>query len=381
MENTLKGQTIYQVFVRNHTPQGNFKSLVSDLVRIKALGVDIIYLLPIHQIGLKARKGSYGSPYSIKDYHSISSDLGTLDDFILLLEEAHKLDLKVMLDIVFHHTSRDAIYIKSHPDWYIYKNGQLANKVGDWSDICDLEIKNEELQEYLIDILVYWTRLGVDGFRCDVASLVPISFWKKAKEAVVSVNPNSIWLAESIEIEFRDYIRSIGEVAEDDETLYQAFDILYDYDIFKEFKLALTDPNKLEDYIVALNRQRKRHDDNLKLHFLENHDQERIASLITKRQQLNWIKFMFMIYGVNFIYAGEEYGHKHKPNLFEKDPLDWTRVDQDILFQYKTWIKNKKLMIELDVRVEKIEYIETGKVNLKLNKPFLGQIEHIIDLS
>lgn len=233
MENTLKGQTIYQVFVRNHTPQGNFKSLVSDLVRIKALGVDIIYLLPIHQIGLKARKGSYGSPYSIKDYHSISSDLGTLDDFILLLEEAHKLDLKVMLDIVFHHTSRDAIYIKSHPDWYIYKNGQLANKVGDWSDICDLEIKNEELQEYLIDILVYWTRLGVDGFRCDVASLVPISFWKKAKEAVVSVNPNSIWLAESIEIEFRDYIRSIGEVAEDDETLYQAFDILYDYDIFK----------------------------------------------------------------------------------------------------------------------------------------------------
>lgn len=381
MENTLKGQTIYQVFVRNHTPQGNFNSLVSDLVRIKALGVDIIYLLPIHQIGLKARKGSYGSPYSIKDYHSISSDLGTLDDFILLLEEAHKLDLKVMLDIVFHHTSRDAIYIKSHPDWYIYKNGQLANKVGDWSDICDLEIKNEELQEYLIDILVYWTRLGVDGFRCDVASLVPISFWKKAKEAVVSVNPNSIWLAESIEIEFRDYIRSIGEVAEDDETLYQAFDILYDYDIFKEFKLALTDPNKLEDYIVALNRQRKRHDDNLKLHFLENHDQERIASLITKRQQLNWIKFMFMIYGVNFIYAGEEYGHKHKPNLFEKDPLDWTRVDQDILFQYKTWIKNKKLMIELDVRVEKIEYIETGKVNLKLNKPFLGQIEHIIDLS
>lgn len=381
MENTLKGQTIYQVFVRNHTPQGNFKSLVSDLVRIKALGVDIIYLLPIHQIGLKARKGSYGSPYSIKDYHSISSDLGTLSDFILLLEEAHKLDLKVMLDIVFHHTSRDAIYIKSHPDWYIYKNGQLANKVGDWSDICDLEIKNEELQEYLIDILVYWTRLGVDGFRCDVASLVPISFWKKAKEAVVSVNPNSIWLAESIEIEFRDYIRSIGEVAEDDETLYQAFDILYDYDIFKEFKLALTDPNKLEDYIVALNNQRKRHDDNLKLHFLENHDQERIASLITKRQQLNWIKFMFMIYGVNFIYAGEEYGHKHKPNLFEKDPLDWTRVDQDILFQYKTWIKNKKLMIELDVRVEKIEYIETGKVNLKLNKPFLGQIEHIIDLS
>lgn len=380
MKNTLEGQTIYQVFVRNHNSQGNFVSLIQDLSRIKSLGVDILYLLPIHEIGLKARKGSYGSPYSIKNYHSISADLGTLDEFILLIEETHKIGLKIMLDIVFHHTSRDAIYIKSHPDWYIYKNGQLANKVGDWSDICDLEINNQELQNYLIDTLVYWTRLGVDGFRCDVASLVPISFWNKAKQAVKSVNENTIWLAESIEIEFRDYIRSIGEVAEDDETLYQAFDILYDYDIFKEFKAALEDPKHVKNYIDALNAQRKLHGRNLKLHFLENHDQDRIASKLPKKRHLNFIKFMFMIYGVNFIYAGEEYGNQHKPNLFEKDPVDWSYVDKDILNAYQTWIKNKKLMVEQGIEVIKIEHISNAKVRLTLNKHFLGAIEHIIDL-
>ena len=112
------------------------------------------------------------------------------------------------------------------------KNGKLANKVGDWSDICDFEINNPALQDYLIDTLVYWTRLGVDGFRFDVASMIPISFWLKARKAVESVNPQTIWLAESIELGFIDYLRSINEVAEDDATLYQAFDILYDYDIF-----------------------------------------------------------------------------------------------------------------------------------------------------
>lgn len=380
MKKELSGQTIYQVFVRNHSEQGNFKSLILDLPRIKALGVDILYLMPIHEIGLKARKGTYGSPYSIKNYHSISADLGTLDDFILLIEEAHKMGLKVMIDIVFHHTSRDATYISAHPKWYIYKNGQLANKVGDWSDIADLEINNPELQEYLIDVLKYWTKLGVDGFRCDVASMIPINFWRKAKEEVLKINKDSIWLAESIDLGFKEYIRSINEIAEDDTTLFEVFDIEYDYDIFPEFKSALEDPHNVKTYIDALNAQRELHGDNLKLHFLENHDQDRIASHLPKKRHLNWIKFVYMIYGVNFIYAGEEYGNKHKPDLFEKDPVDWTHVDKDILKAYQTWIQNKKIMLQEGIIVTKIEHIKDGEVKLILNKPFLGQKEHLIDL-
>lgn len=372
--------TIYQVFVRNHTKEGTFNALSEDLKRIKSLGVDVLYLLPIHPIGVVARKGKFGSPYSIRDYQAISEDLGTLDDFTNLIDKAHKLGLKVMMDMVFHHTSRDAVYIKQHPEWYIYKNGNLANKVGDWSDICDLEINNVDLQKYLIDTLIYWTKLGVDSFRFDVASLVPISFWIKAKKAVKSVNPKTIWLAESIEIEFRDYIRSIGEVAEDDQTLYQAFDILYDYDIFKEFKLALSDGKHVKEYIDALNEQILLHGDKLKLHFLENHDQDRIASRLTKKRHLNWLKFVFMIHGVNFIYAGEEFGNTHKPDLFEKDPIDWSVNNQKIHHAYLEVIKMKKHMEQENIKVTAIEYLKDGKVRLSLNQALEGKLHYIIDL-
>jgi len=381
MIKVLTGQTIYQVFVRNHTSDGTFKALCLDLERIKNLGVDILYLLPIHEIGVKARKGEYGSPYSVKDYRSISKDLGPLEDFKELIKQAHVLGLKVMMDMVFHHSSRDAIYIKTQPEWYIYKNGQLANKVGDWSDICDFEINNIELQDYLIDTLIYWTKLGVDDFRFDVASMVPISFWNKAKKAVQTVNPKTIWLAESIEIEFRDYIRSLGEVAEDDETLYQAFNILYDYDIFPEFKAALEDGKNIEAYIDALNAQRKRHGNDLKLHFLENHDQDRIASKLSKPRHLNWIKFIYMIYGVNFIYAGEEFGLKHKPDLFNKDPLDLSVIDNDIHKAYVDAIRMKKDMYKLGVQVVGLTYIDLGKVSLQLNIKYLGQEVYTLDLS
>lgn len=372
--------TIYQVFVRNHTKEGTFNVLSQDLERIKSLGVDVLYLLPIHPIGVVARKGVYGSPYSIRDYQAISEDLGTKEEFVHLINKAHDLGLKVMMDMVFHHTSRDAVYIKKHPEWYIYKNGKLANKVGGWSDICDLEINNVDLQNYLIDTLIYWTKLGVDSFRFDVASLVPISFWTKAKKAVKSVNQKTIWLAESIEIEFRDYIRSIGEVAEDDQTLYQAFDILYDYDIFKEFKLALSDGKHVKEYIDALNNQIILHGDKLKLHFLENHDQDRIASRLTKKRHLNWLKFVFMIHGVNFIYAGEEFGNTHKPDLFEKDPIDWSQKDLEIHQAYLDAIKMKKHMERENIRVMVIEYLKDGKVRLSLNKPLEGKLHHIIDL-
>lgn len=381
MKKALPGMTIYQVFVRNHTEEGTFLALIEDLPRIRALNVDILYLLPIHEIGNKARKGKYGSPYSIKDYRSISPDLGTLEDFIGLVKAAHEHGLKIMMDMVFHHTSRDAIYIEQHPDWYIYKNGKLANKVGDWSDICDFEINNPALQDYLIDTLVYWTRLGVDGFRFDVASMIPISFWLKARKAVESVNPQTIWLAESIELGFIDYLRSINEVAEDDATLYQAFDILYDYDIFTEFKNALEDPRHIETYIEALNRQRTRHGQHLKLHFLENHDQERIASRLGKNRHLNWIKFIYLIYGVNFLYGGEEFGLKHKPDLFEKDPLDVRVIDQDIHAAYQRAIVMKKDMHSQGINVTNIAYMQSGQVRLTFNQPYQGQSSLLIDLA
>ena len=184
----IRSYTFYQVFPRQHSKTQDFKGVIKDLDRIKKMGVDVLYLLPIHPIGEVARKGSKGSPYSIVDYYAIHEDLGTLEDFQVLIDEAHQRGMKVMIDIVFNHTSRDSVLVKDHPDWF-YKNahGEFANRVGDWSDITDLDFRKYEVWDYLTNVLVYWAKM-VDGFRCDVAPLLPIDFWVQARKAVEKIN-------------------------------------------------------------------------------------------------------------------------------------------------------------------------------------------------
>lgn len=137
----IKGnEIIYQIFVRNYSKQGNFQAVQQDLDRLKDLGVDIIYLMPIHEIDIKNRKGTWGSPYAIKDYYSISKDLGTKEDFISLINATHKMEMKIIMDMVFNHTSPDSVILENHPEYYFYRNSKLGNRVGDWSDIIDLEL-------------------------------------------------------------------------------------------------------------------------------------------------------------------------------------------------------------------------------------------------
>ena len=193
---SLKNETIYQIYVRNHTKDGTFQALKKDLPRIKDFGASILYLLPINPIGETARKGTLGSPYSIKDYYAINPELGTLDDFKHLLEYAHSLDMKVMIDVVLNHTSRDADLVKQHPDFYYYKDGKLANRIGEWSDIADLRLDLPEVRSYLIDMMRYWVKQGVDGFRCDVAPLIPLDFWHQVISACNEINDELIWLSE-----------------------------------------------------------------------------------------------------------------------------------------------------------------------------------------
>ena len=177
-----KNLVIYQIFIRNYSKEGTFKKVTEDLPRLKELGIDIIYLTPIHEIGVENRKGTWGSPYAIKDYFSISPDLGTLSDFHELVDKTHELGMKIILDMVFNHTSPDNILINSHPEYYFYKNGKRGNRVGDWTDIVDLDTLRDDTQEYLLSVLKYWLNQKVDGFRFDVASTIPLSLFTKARE-------------------------------------------------------------------------------------------------------------------------------------------------------------------------------------------------------
>lgn len=321
---SLRSLNIYQIFLRQHTEAGTFLSLIKDLPRIKTLGMDYIYLLPIHPIGKENRKGSIGSPYSISDYRAVNPDFGTEADFVTLIKKANQEGLKVMIDVVFNHTSHDAVLLKEHPEWYYRKNGKLAGKVGDWWDITDLDFTHRGLWDYLIETLVKWAKLGVDGFRCDVAPMVPQAFWLEAREAVKKVNPSLIWLSETVHGEFVKYIRDSGFEAMSDSETYEAFDICYDYDIHHDFLGYVQHHKPLNDWLKAMLRQEYTFPRNyVKLRNLENHDQERIAHFIEDPMKLlNMTATLFFLKGATMIYAGQEYGVTKRPDLFEVDKVD-----------------------------------------------------------
>ena len=323
----LRKMMIYQVFPRQYSDSADFNGVTKDLERIKELGTDILYLLPIHPIGVKNRKGSLGSPYSIVNYREINPDYGSLEDFKELIYKAHNLKMKVMMDVVYNHTSRDSYLLKTHPEWfYKDKNGEFNNRVGEWWDVTDFDYtKSHELWDELIDTLCYWAKLGVDGFRCDVAPLVPKEFWKEARLALKKVNPNIILLAETIHPGFVKWIRNLGFDAMTDFETYEAFDIEYDYDIKDEYDAYITGKVRLNTFLDALLKQEGRYPKNyIKSHCLDNHDCPRFASFITdNNRRINMFAMLFFLKGATFIYAGDEALDPNLPSLFVKDVVNW----------------------------------------------------------
>jgi glycosidase len=323
----LRNLFIYQVYLRQHTEEGTFSSFLDDLDRIKSMGVNMIHFLPIHPIGEEKKKGELGCPYSIKDYMKVNPEYGTLDDFKNLINECHKHDIKVMIDVVFNHTSHDSVLMKDHPEWF-YKNeaGEFANRVGDWWDITDLDFKNLELWDYLIETLKYWSSLGIDGYRCDVASLVPVEFWLKAREEVAKVNDQTIWLSESVHPEFLKYIRDLGFNAWSESEIYQAFDIAYDYDTHKQYENYLKGEGSFEKYLDAYQAQMWNYPRNfVKMRNLENHDFGRFAPMVDHdvNKIHQWTALSFFQYGCTLIYAGQEHLATTKPDLFDIDKVEW----------------------------------------------------------
>lgn len=326
----IRNKVIYQIFTRNYK-DGTFRAVESDLERIRALGVDIIYFLPIQPGGSVHRKGTSGSPYAIKDYRAVSPELGNMEDFIRLTEAIHAAGMKVMLDVVYNHTSPDSWLFENHPEWFFRKeDGSFGNRIGDWWDVIDLDYSNTDLWDYQIETLKMWAKY-VDGFRCDVAPLVPLEFWKQAKREVETVRPGCLWLAESVEPAFITGCRKGGIPVLSDSELYQAFDICYDYDIYHDMADVMYGKISLSEYLADVNRQEAIYPDNYsKLRCLENHDRPRAAAMIPDERILrNWTAWIYFMKGTVMIYAGEEYLAGHHPTLFDPDPVTFD-PDTDI---------------------------------------------------
>lgn len=327
----LRNKLIYQVFPRQYSKTHDFKGVTKDLDRIKELGTDILYLLPISEIGKVAQKGSMGCPYSIYDYRKINPDLGTLADFLELINEAHKRQMQVIIDIVFNHTSRDSVLTKTHPEWfYHHEDGTFANRVGDWSDVTDFNYQHQEQIDYLIETLCYYLELGVDGFRCDVAPLISQKFWAVAITETAKINPNCLWLSESVHLNFIKEIRDMGYEAMSDSETFTYFDMLYDYDIFPVWQDYQAGKTTLKHYLNEVIRQESVYPKNyVKIRYLENHDMPRAASYIPNLTNLlNATAFIFFLKGPTFIYAGQEALDANLPSLFEIDEVNWEKYNE-----------------------------------------------------
>ncbi|KAH3742584.1 Alpha amylase catalytic region [Pelomyxa schiedti] len=354
---------IYQVFVRQYGPTGTFDDVIVDMDRIRDVAGDgaYIHILPCHPTGLLFRKGSLGSPYSIRSYKqldpaivgatvrantntgstlpasSASSTVSTsasaaavtpevsgsvssakcttsadgVGKFRELVECAHSKGLKIMMDVVFAHTSRDSDVVVHHPEWFYLSGGIPAPRVAEWSDVAsfDWEAGGEALRAYLIDVLMYWADMGVDGFRCDVAPDIPLDFWERARKTVATKTPNMLWLGETWTLAGVEKKRRRDcPMYPADSEMCRAFDLLYDYDLYQLWRACVAGEAPVWRYFEGIRLQSAtlppgKH----KIRFVETHDKDRMASLVkSKDKLLAWTAFAAFLPGPFLVYAGQE---------------------------------------------------------------------------
>jgi glycosidase len=319
----LRSASIYQIFPRNYTEEGTLAAAAARLGECAALGFDYVYLTPVHPIGILRRKGSLGSPYAISDYRSVDPLLGGERGLRVFMDEAHRLGLGVIMDVVYNHSSPDALLAREHPEWYWKASDGLPGpRIADWSDVADFDYSQRALWDYQIESLERWARFGADGFRCDVASLVPVAFWQEARRRLAPIKP-LLWLAESVHKEFVIECRRRGLYAASDPELHTAFDLSYDYDGREELEAAWRGEGSLAFYLRHLEVQDALYPEAaVKLRFLENHDQPRAAWRFGRGPRLrNWTLFSMLLPGSYLAYMGEELAMERRIGLFDREPM------------------------------------------------------------
>ena len=309
----VKNAVIYEVNIRQYTPEGTFAAFEQHLDRLQQLGVDVLWLMPIHPIGEESRKGTLGSYYSIKNYCEVNPEFGTMEDFRHFLEAAHQKGFKVILDWVANHTSRDAKWTVEHNDWY-YKDslGNLAVQY-DWTDIARLNYENQDLREEMIAAMKYWIELGVDGFRCDVAAELPTDFWNDAVSRLKEINPDIFMLAE----------------AEKAELQYDAFNAHYTWDqMHNWYALAAgtIDADSIANFYVNYQNRSGMPSNTIPMNFTTNHDQNSWYGTCTECMVLLSGSLRSFICGSRNAFnlqRRQEAGLDKRLEFFEKDVIDW----------------------------------------------------------
>lgn len=320
----VKSATIYEVNIRQFTPEGTFKAFETHLPRLKQLGIDILWLMPIQPIGKKNRKGSLGSYYSVKDYYGVNPEFGSSDDLRHLIQTAHNMGMKVILDWVANHSAWDNELVSQHPDWYIksrYGNFQ-STPWRDYDDIIDFDYSSVELRQYMTEAMKYWVKeFNIDGFRCDVASFVPIDFWETVRQELDQIKP-VFMLAEAAD---RDLHK-------------KSFDVTYSWQLWDHLHAIATQGKSLGGltggYIaehVSIWPQ-----DGIRMNMVTNHDKNSWEG--TLEDNFGDALFAAIVLtgtfeGMPMIYSGQEAGFDRPLKFFDKDLIEWKEDPQGELYK------------------------------------------------
>ncbi len=314
---------IYQLNTRQFTAEGTFAAAEDHLPRIAEMGVDIVWLMPIHPIGEVNRKGSLGSPYSVKDYRGVNPEFGTVEDLKSFVDTAHGLGMKVILDWVANHTAWDNPLTETHPDWYETNwKGEFHPPLWtDWGDVIDLDFDSPELRRYMTEAMVYWVRdVGIDGYRADVAGFVPLDFWNTVRAELDKVKP-VFMLAEW----------------ETPDMHQRAFDATYAWgwkEALQPIARGEADVGALRGYYYG--QQNAWPDAAYRLLYTSNHDQnswDGAAPDIYRDALEAAIALSFVSEGIPMIYNGQEAGLDHQLEFFEKDEITWQPHPHAALFR------------------------------------------------
>lgn len=310
-----KNATIYEANIRQFTPEGTFKAFESHLPRLKAMGVDIIWLMPINPIGEKNRKGKLGSYYSVKDYYGVNTELGTLDDLKALVKKIHGMGMHVIVDWVANHSAWDNKLVTEHPEWYSKSlDGNFQPTPWyDWDDIIDFDYDQPGLRKYMTEALKYWVKeADIDGYRCDVAGFIPVDFWDNVRYELEKIKP-VFMLAEW----------------EDRDMHKKAFDMTYSWSLWDKMH-GITVQGKPVSGLVEY----MAHDVNTfpkngyRMTFTDNHDKNSWEG----NQYLNFgagleacMVFASTVNGMPLVYSGQEAGLDRSLKFFDKDRIVWKK--------------------------------------------------------
>lgn len=308
----LCNSVVYEMNIRQYTPEGTFAAAQEHLPRLKELGVDIVWLMPIYPIGVKERKGTLGSYYAISDYCATNPEFGSLEDFDNFVKEAHKLDLRVVLDWVANHTSPDAKWINECPaDWYV--RDSLGNTVVnyDWYDIAELNYDNRAVWDEMKKSMHFWMERGIDGFRCDMACEVPLEFWQETIAELRAKYPSIYMLAEGEEPKLHSQCD---------------FNSSYAWELHHLMNAIARGEKGVSDLLAYIEKDSQRHPENaFRLMFTSNHDENSWAGTEFERMgdaaKVMAVLTFTLPNSQPLIYTGQEMGWNKRFEFFEKDHI------------------------------------------------------------